>query len=171
MAQDGETPVLIAAGKGNVGALKVLIDFGADLNKALPVRLFYFKGRWIVDISTLSVCLFVWLSGRLTASLSSEFTTNFFSISCLQLLTGLILSIINSLVVNEYPFSLFSYYKFHLLSLSLSLCLSPLCDQDGATPTYIAAQNDHVEALELLCKHGADVNKANQASSYSRLLP
>ena len=43
MAQDGETPVLIAAGKGNVGALKVLIDFGADLNKALPVRLYINK--------------------------------------------------------------------------------------------------------------------------------
>jgi len=40
MAQDGRTPALIAADKGNVSALKMLIDFGADLNKALPVRLF-----------------------------------------------------------------------------------------------------------------------------------
>jgi len=45
MAQDGWTPALAAAFKGNVGALKVLIDFGADVNKTLTVRLFYFKGR------------------------------------------------------------------------------------------------------------------------------
>jgi len=59
-----------------------------------------------------------------------------------------------------------------IISLSLSLCVfSPLDDQDGCTPAYIAAQNGHVEALELLCKNGADVNKAIKASSHSRLLP
>ena len=67
-------------------------------------------------------------------------------------------------IINSFSFSPF-------LSLSLSLCLSLLYDQDGATPTYIAAQNGHVEALELLCKHGADVNKSKQASAQSRLLP
>jgi len=41
----------------------------------------------------------------------------------------------------------------------------PLNAQEGATPALIAAENNHVEALELLCKHGADVNKARQASS------
>ena len=50
------------------------------------------------------------------------------------------------------------------------LPLSPLCDQDGTTPVYIAAQNGHVEALELLWTHGADVNKAKQASTTSNLI-
>jgi len=45
------------------------------------------------------------------------------------------------------------------------IAVLPLNDQEGATPALIAAENNHVEALELLCKHGADVNKARQASS------
>jgi len=47
--------------------------------------------------------------------------------------------------------------------------LSPLCDQDGCTPVYIAAEKNHVEALELLCKNGADVNKARQAGLFTTL--
>jgi len=57
--------------------------------------------------------------------------------------------------------------KFHLLSFAM--CLSPLCVQDGCTPAYIAEKNGHVEALELLCKNGADVNKARQASLLTSL--
>ena len=34
--------------------------------------------------------------------------------------------------------------------------------QTGVTPVYIAAQTNHVEALELLIKANADVNKATQ---------
>ena len=34
--------------------------------------------------------------------------------------------------------------------------------QDGTTPVYIAAEKNHVAALELLIKANADVNKAKQ---------
>jgi len=35
-----------------------------------------------------------------------------------------------------------------------------LCPQDGATPTYIAAQHGHTDCIEVLARRGADVNKA-----------
>ena len=31
----------------------------------------------------------------------------------------------------------------------------------GASPTFIAAQNGHADALEVLAKHRADLNLAN----------
>ena len=36
-----------------------------------------------------------------------------------------------------------------------------LCErQDGATPMCVAAQEGHMECIEALARHGADVNKA-----------
>ena len=32
--------------------------------------------------------------------------------------------------------------------------------QDGATPTFTAAQEGHVECIEVLARHGADVDQA-----------
>ena len=32
--------------------------------------------------------------------------------------------------------------------------------QNGGTPAYVAAQNGHVACIEVLGRHGADVNKA-----------
>ena len=42
-----------------------------------------------------------------------------------------------------------------------------MCDgrddgQRGWTPTYLAAQNGHVECIDALVRHGADVNKADE---------
>ena len=59
------------------------------------------------------------------------------------------------------------YHVYNLIStspmiLSLFLPPSPSPSQGGATPVYIAAQNNHVAALELLIKANADVNKAKQ---------
>ena len=34
--------------------------------------------------------------------------------------------------------------------------------QDGATPVYIAAENGHVEALDVLIRAGADVKAATR---------
>ena len=41
------------------------------------------------------------------------------------------------------------------------------CDakQNGATPTYIAAQEGHMECIDALVRHGADVNQAKQVSA------
>ena len=41
--------------------------------------------------------------------------------------------------------------------------------QDGATPVFIAAHNNHVAALELLIKANADVNKATQVRESAML--
>ena len=43
--------------------------------------------------------------------------------------------------------------------------------QDGTTPVYIAAQKNHVAALELLIKANADVNKARQVRERLPQLP
>ena len=37
-------------------------------------------------------------------------------------------------------------------------------EQGGVTPTYVAAQNGHVACIEVLARHGADVNKAMRVS-------
>ena len=39
--------------------------------------------------------------------------------------------------------------------------------QEGATPLYVAAQNNHVPALEVLIKHGAKVDLAMDVSQCS----
>jgi len=59
MDQDGWTPALMAAFRGYAGVLKVLIDFKADLNKALPVRFILFQGLMNLKIlaPSLSACL------------------------------------------------------------------------------------------------------------------
>ena len=40
------------------------------------------------------------------------------------------------------------------------------CDgnQNGTTPTFAAAENGHVECIEALVRHGADVNQAMPVS-------
>ena len=38
-------------------------------------------------------------------------------------------------------------------------------EQDGETPTYVAASNGHVECIEMLARHGADVNEADEVSA------
>ena len=35
-------------------------------------------------------------------------------------------------------------------------------EQDGETPTYVAARDGHVECIDALARHGADVNKAKR---------
>ena len=44
-------------------------------------------------------------------------------------------------------------------------CVRDVDEQNGATPTYIAALNGHVECIDALVRHGADVNKAKQVSA------
>jgi len=52
-----------------------------------------------------------------------------------------------------------------MLTITPIAVVLPLHVQNGATPAHIAAQNNHIEALALLCKNGADVNKAKQVIS------
>ena len=40
-------------------------------------------------------------------------------------------------------------------------------EQDGITPTYIAAQMGHVKCIDVLVRHGADVNKATRVSAWA----
>jgi len=44
-----------------------------------------------------------------------------------------------------------------------------LCPQDGATPTYIAAQHGHTDCIEVLARRGADVNKATKVRVCARM--
>ena len=55
----------------------------------------------------------------------------------------------------------------------LSTSYSPILTsppQDGATPLFAAAQNNHVPALELLIKHGAKVDLARDVSQCSYIV-
>ena len=50
----------------------------------------------------------------------------------------------------------------------ICMCMSRRCaadhEQEGATPTHVAARKGHVDCIEALVRHGADVNMAGKVS-------
>ena len=147
--QDGATPMCFAAQEGHMECIEALARHGADVNKGMQVRYTYCCAGGEARVGLGVMVRAPSMQDGTTAAYFAAWKGH---VECIEALVR------HGADVNA---------ARRVRVVGVHVCWMPVsCElyerQDGATPIVIAAQKGHVECIEALARHGADVNKATQ---------
>ena len=148
-AQDGVTPTYMAAEHGQAGCVAALARCGADVNKAS-------------NVSALRACSAVaggCAHDAAVLGLQRDATPTYIAAqnghaACIEALVR------HGADVNQAKVTVGTA----CITGGTGGDTGCTAEQNGATPTYTAAQTGAAECIDVLARHGADVDKANAVS-------